>query len=47
MKPGCNIFPNSLKTKEEIKFPLKLNTELVDSLIKKTEIDKAPFGMYN
>ena len=47
MKPGCNIFPNSLKSKEEIKFPLKLNTELVDGLIKKTEIDKAPFGMYN
>ena len=47
MKPGCNIFPNSLKSKEEIKFPLKLNIELVDGLIKKTEIDKAPFGMYN
>tara|TARA_A100001015_G_scaffold129047_1_gene143161 strand:+ start:1522 stop:3582 length:2061 start_codon:yes stop_codon:yes gene_type:complete len=47
MKPDVNLFEESMKLKEKITFPFKINKEHIDLLINKNVTDKVPYGMYN
>tara|TARA_B110000977_G_scaffold194711_1_gene271831 strand:- start:597 stop:1187 length:591 start_codon:yes stop_codon:yes gene_type:complete len=47
MKPDENIFKTSLIIDKKVEFPFNLKHDIIDILLKKSDKNDVPFGMYN
>ena len=47
MKPEENLFESTLNLNKKVEFPFELKKDIIDKLIKRTNKNDIPFGMYN
>ena len=47
MKPEENLFESYLKINKKVEFPFKLELDIIDKLLNRSNNNEIPFGMYN